>query len=159
MILGIHFTYISCCYVGQTSEKLSGCQEQPLLKWYACIKIVNRSIGRHWILKISEYSLECQKPCIDLQNKVHGDLECFLMCNLLVELVGRHLKQTKKIKENMAYILGTHFLIERCWILKWSECSSNARSHLQKKIHGDLECLQVCHTTFHCVCVISIYQK
>ena len=22
-------------YVGQTSDKLSGCQEQPLLKWYA----------------------------------------------------------------------------------------------------------------------------
>ena len=31
----MHFAYISCCYVGQTSDKLSGCQEQPLLKWYA----------------------------------------------------------------------------------------------------------------------------
>ena len=34
-LLGIHFAYISCCYVGQTSDKLSGCQEQPLLKWCA----------------------------------------------------------------------------------------------------------------------------
>ena len=25
---------------------------------------------------------------------------------------------------------------------------SNVRSHLQKKFHGDLECLQMCHTTF-----------
>ena len=30
-IAGIHFAYISCCYV----DKLSGCQEQPLLKRYA----------------------------------------------------------------------------------------------------------------------------
>ena len=34
-ILWIHIAYISCCYVGQTSDKLSGCQEQLLLKWYA----------------------------------------------------------------------------------------------------------------------------
>ena len=34
-ILGIHFAYISCCFVGQTLDKLSGCPEQPLLKWYA----------------------------------------------------------------------------------------------------------------------------
>ena len=27
--------YISCCYVRQTLDKLSGCQKQPLLKWYA----------------------------------------------------------------------------------------------------------------------------
>ena len=33
--LGIHFAYISCCYIRQTSDKLSGCQEQPLLQWYA----------------------------------------------------------------------------------------------------------------------------
>ena len=38
-ILGIHFAYSSCCYVGQTSDKLSGCQEQPV-----CIKLVNLSI-------------------------------------------------------------------------------------------------------------------
>ena len=31
-MLGIHFAYISCCYVWQTSDKLSVCQEQPLLK-------------------------------------------------------------------------------------------------------------------------------
>ena len=24
-----HVTYISCCYVGQIHDKLSGCQEQP----------------------------------------------------------------------------------------------------------------------------------
>ena len=34
-ILEIHFAYISCCYVGQASDNLSGRQEQPLLKWYA----------------------------------------------------------------------------------------------------------------------------
>ena len=34
-IPGIHFAYISCCYVGQTSNgQASGCQEQPLLTWY-----------------------------------------------------------------------------------------------------------------------------
>ena len=27
--------FISCCYVRQTSVKLSGCQEQPLFKWDA----------------------------------------------------------------------------------------------------------------------------
>ena len=27
-ILGIHIAYISCCYVDQTSDKFSGCQEQ-----------------------------------------------------------------------------------------------------------------------------------
>ena len=33
--LEFHFAYISCSYAGQTSDKLSGCQEQPFLKWYA----------------------------------------------------------------------------------------------------------------------------
>ena len=33
-ILGIHFAFNSCCHIGQTLDKLSGCQEQPL-KWYA----------------------------------------------------------------------------------------------------------------------------
>ena len=33
------------------------------------------------------------------------------------------------------------------WVLKHSEYSSNVRSHLQKKFHGDLECLQMCQTT------------
>ena len=30
-IAGIHFAYISCCYVGQTSDKLCGHQEQPFV--------------------------------------------------------------------------------------------------------------------------------
>ena len=34
-VLGIHFAYIGCCYFRQTSDKLSGCQEQPLYNWYA----------------------------------------------------------------------------------------------------------------------------
>ena len=29
--------HVSYCYVGQTSDKLSVYQEQPLLKWYAWI--------------------------------------------------------------------------------------------------------------------------
>ena len=33
-ILGIHLEYTCCCYVGQISEKLYGCQNQPLLKWH-----------------------------------------------------------------------------------------------------------------------------
>ena len=28
-------------------------------------------------------------------------------------------------------------------------CLSNVRSHLQKKIHGDLDFLQMCRTTFN----------
>ena len=35
--------HITCCYVGQTLDKLSGCEEQPLLKM-VCIKLVNLSI-------------------------------------------------------------------------------------------------------------------
>ena len=44
-----------CCYVAQTLDKLSGCQEQQLLKWYTvhvCITLVNRCI----------VSLSCQYP-------------------------------------------------------------------------------------------------
>ena len=58
-ILGIHFAYINCCYVGHTLDKLSGCQEQPLLepmysfgKWY---KWKNSLMGISyrvvWVLK------------------------------------------------------------------------------------------------------------
>ena len=34
-ILGIQFACITCCYVGQASDKLSGCQEQPLFENHA----------------------------------------------------------------------------------------------------------------------------
>ena len=34
-ILGIQFAYISSCYVGHTSSKLSYCEEQSLFKRYA----------------------------------------------------------------------------------------------------------------------------
>ena len=34
-LLGIQVACITCCYVGQTSGKRSGCQEQPLLKRHA----------------------------------------------------------------------------------------------------------------------------
>ena len=30
-VAGIHFEYISCCYVGQNSDKLCGRQEQPFV--------------------------------------------------------------------------------------------------------------------------------
>ena len=33
--LGIHFAYIICCYVEQTLDKLSGCEEEPFFLWYA----------------------------------------------------------------------------------------------------------------------------
>ena len=36
-IAGIHFAYISCCYVGQTSDKLCGRQEQPFVN-RVCMK-------------------------------------------------------------------------------------------------------------------------
>ena len=41
--LAIHFAYISCCYIGKTSDKLSDSQEQNFLKM-ECVKLVNRSI-------------------------------------------------------------------------------------------------------------------
>ena len=48
-ILGIQFAYISSYYVGQTSGKLSGCQEQTLFKMYMYAynfnMLVSRSIG------------------------------------------------------------------------------------------------------------------
>ena len=34
-LLGFQVACITCCYVGQTSGKLSGCQEQPLFKRHA----------------------------------------------------------------------------------------------------------------------------
>ena len=34
-IFGIQVACITCCYVGQTSGNLSGCQEQPFLKSHA----------------------------------------------------------------------------------------------------------------------------
>ena len=36
-MVGIHFAYISCCYVGQTSDKLCGRQEQPFVN-RVCMK-------------------------------------------------------------------------------------------------------------------------
>ena len=44
---GIQFAYISCCYAGQTSGKLSDCHEQPLSEKYAynLNTLVNRSIA------------------------------------------------------------------------------------------------------------------
>ena len=46
-ILGIRFPYITFYYIGQTSGKLLGCQEQPLLKRYAynLNMFLNRSIS------------------------------------------------------------------------------------------------------------------
>ena len=37
----------------------------------------------------------------------------------------------------------SYFVTRRCRVLKLSWYSS---SHLQMKVHGDLECLQICHT-------------
>ena len=53
-----------------------------------------------------------------------------------------------KIQGNLGYICVPYFQTERFWVLKVSQYSSNVKSHLQKKFHGDLECLQMCHTTF-----------
>ena len=36
-ILGIHLEYIMCCYVGQTSGKIYGCQDQLIDVKMACI--------------------------------------------------------------------------------------------------------------------------
>ena len=38
-IAGIHFAYISCCYVGQTSDKLCGRQEQPFVNRVCIIDV------------------------------------------------------------------------------------------------------------------------
>ena len=35
----LHTLVVQCCYVGQTSDKISGCQERLLLKWYAYILV------------------------------------------------------------------------------------------------------------------------
>ena len=47
LYLTIVFQYVESTlhtFIVAMSDKLSGCQEQLLLKWYACIKLVNQSI-------------------------------------------------------------------------------------------------------------------
>ena len=48
----------------------------------------------------------------------------------------------------MAHIFLSYFETERFWVLKFSQDSFKLRSHLQKKVDGDVECLQMCETTF-----------
>ena len=48
----------------------------------------------------------------------------------------------------MGYVFVSYFLTGRCLVLKLSEYSFHVRSQLQKKFHGDLEHLQICHATF-----------
>ena len=47
-IAGIHFAYISCCYVGQTSDKLCGRQEQPFVN-RVCMKFEYITKVPYWI--------------------------------------------------------------------------------------------------------------
>ena len=55
-------------------------------------------------------------------------------------------KNLKKIWVKLLFLIN--FQTERLWVLTPSQYST-ARSHLQKKFHGVLECLQMCHTTFY----------
>ena len=48
-ILGIHFANIRCCFVGQPSDKISGCQEQHLLKGY--MHKISEQVYLHYIVK------------------------------------------------------------------------------------------------------------
>ena len=53
-ILEIHFTYISCCYIQQTADKLnadnlSGCQEQPLLIRGSFTQRCDHGISEMWL--------------------------------------------------------------------------------------------------------------
>ena len=53
--------------------------------------------------------------------------------------------ETKKLNENQFYILVSYLLTGGPWVISLSEYPSNIRSYLQKKIHADLEHLQLCH--------------
>ena len=52
-------------------------------------------------------------------------------------------------KQNKIWLNIYFFWIEWFWVLKRSQYSSDVRSDQQKKFHGNLECLQMCHTTFN----------
>ena len=56
-------------------------------------------------------------------------------------------KQTKII-QTLSYILVSYFLTGRNSVLKLSAYSSDVRSYLQKKFHGNLAWLQMSATTF-----------
>ena len=55
---------------------------------------------------------------------------------------------TQEIKENLGYSSVSYFWTERLWVLRRSKYSSNVKSNQHKKFHGDLDHLQMCHTTF-----------
>ena len=60
--------YISCCYIGQTSGKVSGCQKQPLLKRYAykLNVLVNRSIL--WIVYVPHDTITIIDSILNMTN-------------------------------------------------------------------------------------------
>ena len=66
---------------------------------------------------------------------------------LLKASVQKLLAMTEKIKikSGLHICLDAYFLTGSCRVLKLSEYSSNVWSHLQKKFHGDLKCLQMCN--------------
>ena len=68
---GILFVYISCCYVGQASDKLWGCQEQPFV-YKALIKF-------EYITKILSAAFIQSNMGCDLNNQIH---ELYVSCQL-----------------------------------------------------------------------------
>ena len=54
--------HISCCYVGQTSDKLSGCQEQPLLK--------GNALDSYWLIAICVPLSKVHELCMNELNGI-----------------------------------------------------------------------------------------
>ena len=60
----IHFAYISCCYVGQTSDKLCGRQEQPFVN-RVCMKL---NTLRKSPIRVT-YFLVFQNTCLNFDDE------------------------------------------------------------------------------------------
>ena len=52
------------------------------------------------------------------------------------------------MQKNLGYSFVSYIETERFWVLELLQYSSNVKNHLQEKFRGDLEHLQMCHTTF-----------
>ena len=70
--------------------------------------------------------------------------------NFLLKVSVQMVLANKKIKRKSGLKIHiSYFKTERVWVLKLLQYSSiNVRSHMQRKFHGDQECLQMCQTTF-----------
>ena len=115
-ILGIPFAYIRCCCVGQTSDKFSGCQEQPLLtcyaqNWWTCLLSSNKRawkathVGLWWFtctyLEIPPQKKKLKKIKINQKRPPYYSTVLFITW-FNVQLCGTRLAK-QPLKSNLVY--------------------------------------------------------